>query len=304
MTWWHWRPRAGKWYAMAVVVLIVLNFLIFLSAYPETFVIDSGISANQPLAKDFSAYYTAAWRLLHDPTQIYIRGFLNDGEYHILPQPETYKYLPSFLMIVAPLLLLQYQVALTAFDLLQFLLLPLMAILIYKLVEEKGLATAIIAATLILLLPLPIPTPHWSISASYYWQWAEGQSKVLGTFLLLLSLYLARAERPILAGVVFGFAAFDPRFALLALPLFITYNKRLRLALLSVAGTIVIANFSFLLPGVGEGFIEMTLTSGISTPLYYYSFIPVVALVSLTIIERREVWSTTKRLLSKSSSQP
>jgi len=81
------------------------------------------------LAKDFSAYYIGAWRLIHDPSKVYTRGLINDGEYQIYPQPQAYKYLPSFLMVVFPFLSLSYHDALIAFDAFQFMLLPLMAFL-------------------------------------------------------------------------------------------------------------------------------------------------------------------------------
>jgi len=56
-------------------------------------------------------------------------------------------------------------------------------------------------------------------------QWAEGQAKVLLTFLLIASFYLGFKGRTALSGVAFGLGAFDPRFSVLALPLFLFYNK-------------------------------------------------------------------------------
>ena len=99
-----------------------------------------------------------------------------------------------------------------------------MAFLLYELTKEKGIATGVIVTTIALLLPSP--EPHSSLSVAYYWQWAEGQSKVLETFLLLFSFYLGKNERPILSGAVLALSAFDPRFTLLSMPLFIMYNKR------------------------------------------------------------------------------
>ncbi len=218
-----WTSRSRTIFVAAVLCLIALNLVVLAAAYPETTTIDSGCCGDRLLAKDFSAFYTAAWRLIHDPGQVYTSGYVNDGEYHILPQPESYKYLPSFLLMVLPFTALSYQQALTAFDVFQFLLLPLIALLVYELTKEKGVAVAVIVAIIALLVPSP--SPHWSLSATYYWQWAEGQSKVLETFLLLLGLQLGKSKRPLLSGVVFGLSAFDPRFALLALPLFFMYNR-------------------------------------------------------------------------------
>jgi len=83
-----------------------------------------GCCSNQPLAKDFSGVYTGAWRLFNDPAQVYTQGYVADGEVHIYPQPEQYKYLPSFLLLVSPVLLVKYQDAIVLCDIVQFSLLP------------------------------------------------------------------------------------------------------------------------------------------------------------------------------------
>ena len=122
-----------KNFVMLTVILLVINFCTLVLAYPETFRLDGG----GRLAKDFSAYYTGAWRLLHNPSQIYTRGTVNDGEYQINPQPQDYKYLPSFLLLLSPFLSLSYHDAFVAFDIFQFALLPLMAFLLYNLLNKK-----------------------------------------------------------------------------------------------------------------------------------------------------------------------
>ncbi len=293
--------RIGKSAAFAAVatVLIAVNLVTLLQAYPEMSRIDSGCCApaSQLLAKDFSAFYTAVWRLFHDPTQIYTRGFVADGEYHVFPQPESYKYLPSFLVMVSPFALLPYQSALVAFDAFQFLLLPLMALMIFRIAEERSLKTKLILAVVVLLLPLPLHVGEWSVSTSYYWQWAEGQSKVLEAFLLVLMACLARAGRPRLSGVSFGLAFFDPRFALLALPVFLGFNARLRTSSAYMLGTMVVTNLPLLYPGVWQGFIGMALSSGLSTPLYYYSWIPIVTVASLVVAGREEIVLAFSRIL-------
>ena len=96
------RTRDKKIIALLVLlaaVLIVLNLYTFISAMPETSAIDSGCCTNHMVAKDFSAYYVAAWRLLHDPSNIYTKGNLNDGLQAMNPQPQGFKYLPSVLFI-------------------------------------------------------------------------------------------------------------------------------------------------------------------------------------------------------------
>jgi Glycosyltransferase family 87 len=282
--------RRGWAYASVVVVLLALNAFTFVSAYPETLKLDTGCCAPQsgPLARDFSAYYIGSWRLLHDPAQVYTKGYLADGEPAVLPQPQRFKYLPSFLVMLAPLLLLPYQPALTAFDVFQFLLLPLIAVMLYEFTKQRGLLASSIVAAAVLFQPSALPS--WGLSASYYWQWAEGQAKVLVAFMLVLSLYLAKTGRPGKAGIALGLAAFDPRFALLALPLFAAYTKgRWRPALGALIATAALSNFAFLLPGVGAGFVQMIGSGGASTPLYYYAWIPMIAVLSITAVEWRRL---------------
>ena len=273
-----------------MVCLIALNLFTFARAYPEIFTLDSGCCSNQVLAKDFSAYYVGAWRLFHDTPNVYTPGAVSDGGPSILPRPESFKYLPSFLLIVSPFLLLSYKNAILAFDGLQLLLLPLMAVMTYRLVRSKGVAATLVVATVVLLQPSP--APNLGLSVSYYWQWAEGQAKVLEAFLLLLSFYLGAARKPRLSGAAFGMAWFDPRFALISVPLFLVYNRhKLRGAASSAAGVALASNFALFSPGVGSRFMAMLLSSGITTPLYYYSFIPLLTVVCLTVLNAKEIVS-------------
>lgn len=276
-------------FALGVAALIVLNLSTFIAAYPETYALSPGINTSgHILAKDFSAYYVAVWRLWNNPAHIYAVGALGGGEPVINPAPETFKYLPSFLLLTSPLLALTYQQALLAFDIFQFLLLPLMALLLYRMLEKKGLALTFIVMVIALLLPFP--TSHWGFSPSYYWQWGEGQAKVLETFLLLLSIYLASRGRPVLSGVVLAFGFFDPRFGLLAVPLFVMYNwKSLKLALPSLAGALVLSNVVLFYPGTGASFVNMVFLSSLSTPLYYYSLIPFFTFVVLIFVNLKEM---------------
>ena len=272
----------------AVLVLVSLGTLVM--AYPETTVIDSGCCSSTPaLAKDFSAFYTAAWRVIHDPSQVYTRGYLDDGEYYIPPQPEQFKYLPSFLLFVIPLLALPYQTALTAFDVVQFLLLPGVAFLLYQLLRDRGRLAMIVVPILVLVLPLPIPGSHLSYSAPYYWQWAEGQSKVLETFLFLLAFYLGTVGKPKSSGVVFALAAFDPRIAVLALPLFAAYNRGSLASYATAATAFVALNLPIFYPPITGGFLGMVTNTGLVTPPYYYTLIPIAAFASLIYVQRREI---------------
>ena len=281
---------------VAVACFIALNLVTFLAAYPQTSVINGGCCNSKPLQKDFSAFYTGAWRLFHDPTHIYTQGNVDDGQVQTSPPPEQYKYLPSFLFMVAPFLVLGYQQALTAFDVFQFLLLPLMAFLLYELVKREGRAVTV--ACLLLVIFLPLPWANWGLSIGYYWQWVEGQSKVLETFLLLLSFYLGTKRRPRLSGIAFALTAFDPRFMLLSIPLFVVYNKLdLRRASLTALAAFAVSNAALLYPGIGSGFINMVLNSGLSTPLIWYAMIPLSVIVALTVIKGFEIGRTFARLL-------
>jgi len=273
---------------IGIAVIIALNLYTFIIAYPETYAINGGITSGPILAKDFSAYYMGAWRLWNIPSHIYTFGASGGGEPVILPHPEAYKYLPSFLLIISPLLSLNYQQALLAFDIAQFMLLPAMAYLLYRLLDNKHLAVTFVVMTIALLLPFP--TLQWGFSPSYYWQWGEGQAKVFVTFLLLLSFYFGKRGRLIPSGIALAFGFFDPRFGLLALPLFIMYNrKNLKAATASAISALVLSNLMLLYPGMGSGFIGMVFASGVTTPLYYYSLIPFFTLLSLIVVNFKEL---------------
>ena len=139
-----------------ILLAVLLNLSIFYLAYPQTFKPESAT-----LARDFSAYYIGEWRLFHNPTQIYNAG-VQPGDYQILAQPQPFKYTPSFLILFAPFLTLNYQNALNAFDIMQFLSILALAFFVYKLVKDKNLFLASIVAVIVLVDPL-----LFSPSASY-----------------------------------------------------------------------------------------------------------------------------------------
>jgi hypothetical protein len=160
--------------------------------------------------------------------------------------------------------------------------------LLYSLLKTKGLV--ITFAVVVLALLTPTPVSNWGLSASYYWQWVEGQAKVLTTFLLLLSFYFGRRGQPYQSGIALAFGFFDPRFGLMALPLFVMYNrKKLKASILSVFASMLVFNAILLYPGLASGFIDMVWASAVTTPLYYYSFIPFLTLCSLIIVNLKEI---------------
>lgn len=284
------KPRQTKIiFIIGVALLIALNLYTFIAAYPETYTPSPGITTSGSiLAKDFSAYYMGAWRLWHNPSQIYHFGALGGSEPVIMPHPEAYKYLPSFLLVVSPMLALDYQQALLAFDVVQFLMIPAMAYMLYKLLGSKHLAVTF--AVMVIALLLPFPTANWGMSPSYFWQWGEGQAKVAVTFLLLLSFYFGNKGKPYLSGIALAFGFFDVRFGLLAVPLFVMYNrKNLKAAAASVAAALALSNVMLLYPGMGSGFISMVFASAVATPLYYYSLIPLFTSLALIVVNFKEL---------------
>jgi hypothetical protein len=283
------RRKTNLFLIVAAVVLIAMNAFTAITAYPETYTLTPGITVSGGiLAKDFSAYYMAAWRLWNNPSHIYTFGALGGAEPEILPYPQAYKYLPNFLLLTSPFLALEYQQALWAFDIVQFALLPAMAYLIYKLLE--GRHAAVTFTVMVVALLLPFPTMQWGFSPGYYWQWGEGQAKVFLTFLLLLSFYLGNKNKPYLSGAAFAFGFFDPRFGLLAIPLFVMYNRRnLKAASFCALGVFCVSNVMLLYPGMGAGFVDMVFRSGITTPLYYYALIPFFTLLALIVVNFKEL---------------
>ncbi len=194
------QPKSKKlFFALVIIVIIGLNFYTLSIAYP---------TMNHPLnlggadlPRDFSVYYIAAWRMFHNPSQIFTTGPLTDGEPTIYPSLTPYKYLPSFLVLISPLINLSYYQAFWVFDAFQFALLPLMALLLYKLLENKNPIFTFLILVLVLLLPYPMAGR--GLSVSYFMSWAEGQAKILLSFLLLASFYLGYKGKAAFSGVCF-----------------------------------------------------------------------------------------------------
>ena len=163
-----------------------------------------------------------------------------------------------------------------------------MAYMLYKLLGNKHFAVGLLVMVVALLLPLPIG--QWGLFPSYFWQWGEGQAKVFLTFLLLLSFYLGSKGRPVLSGVALALGFFDVRFGLLAIPLFVMYNRNdLKVAAASAIGSLVVSNMMLLYPGMSGGFVSMVFGSGITTPIYYYALIPFLTLIALMVANFKEL---------------
>ncbi|MHB1907357.1 MAG: glycosyltransferase 87 family protein [Nitrososphaerales archaeon] len=184
---------------------------------------------------------------------------------------------------------MSYQNAFLSFDLIQFALLPVMAILVYRLIRKEK--------TIVISLVMLLMFQPWAFS--YYFQWAQGQDKVFQTFLLLLSLYLGSIRKPFLSGVIFGLTFFDPRFPLLALPLFWLYNRSKLLAA-SVAAfcSLIISNSMLLYHGIFNDFVSMLLSYGIETPPYLYTLIPFFTIAALIAANARTFATTILGVVS------
>jgi hypothetical protein len=131
------------------------------------------------------------------------------------------------------------------------------------------------------------------MSPSYFWQWGEGQAKVFVTFLLLLSFYFGNKGKPYLSGVALALGFFDVRFGLLAIPLFIMYNrKNLKAGAASATAALAITNVMLLYPSIGSGFLNMVFASAVTTPIYYYALIPLFTLVALIVVNFKEIVAT------------
>jgi len=273
-------------FALAIVIIIVLNAYTFSVAYPT---MDKPLNfGNGDLPRDFSVYYLSAWRMLHNPSQIYNTQSLNDGELTIYPAITPYKYFPSFLVFITPLLALDYYHAFWVYDVLQFALLPLMALLLYKLLENKNVAVGLFIFVAVLLLPYP--QQGTGLSTSYFMSWAEGQAKIPIAFLLLLSYYYGYKGKAWLSGVAFAVGAFDPRFAVLGLPLFLFYNKgKLKAAMTVMVALFIALNGVLFYPGTMQGFISMVFGTGTTTPFYTPAWIPAIMLVCLFAVNAKEI---------------
>ena len=286
--------RSDAVVAAAILVLLALNLVVLAEALPETRRVDSGCCSDHQLAKDFSAYYVASWRLAFDPSHVYAPPNASSGGPSILPRPEVYKYLPSMLLFILPFLALPYQEALTAFDLVQFALLCLTSLLVSLLVRGRGATLTVAVATIVILLPVP-GLGSW-LSQPYYWQWAEGQSKVLETFLLVVSFYLGTTGKTRLSGAALGLSGFDPRFTLLAIPLFLASNRTSLVRSCKWGAAIfALTNSALLYSPIGGGFVSVLLSSGLSTPVYPYSFIPIATVLSLSAARYDDIRSLISR---------
>jgi hypothetical protein len=291
------RERNKRIILAVIAVALALNAVTFALAYPGMFK-----PSSPTLEKDFSAYYTAGWRLYHNPTKVYASGVL-PGDYPLALKAQTFKYVPSFLLLVSPFLLLSYQDAFIAFNVLQLLLMPLLGFFVYKLVENKNLALAILACVVVLINPLPsLPLGQattntllyrftsinpQTFSWSFYWGYVCGNAHVLQPVFLVAAMYLGFVKKPWLSGLMFALSAFDPRFALLALPLILWYNRKTlwRFAAGSAVFLSALNLPFFFYYGVGFELLRANASGNILSQMYAYDWIPFYTIFALAAAE-------------------
>jgi hypothetical protein len=270
--------------AIVIIVALALNVATFITAYPRTFK-----PLDQTYAADFSAYYIGEWRLFHNPNAIYYSGDYLQGDYVIVPKPQTFMYTPSFLVFFAPFLVLDYQNALTIFNFLQLISIFALAFLLYRLLENKELLLGGVAAVLILLLPIP-DLNHFGLMylfQSYYWGYALANAHVIQTALIVGAIYFGYTKKPWLCAFVLAVSSFDPRVTLLALPLLVWYN-RASLKKFIVGSIAFIAAFNvpfFFYSGIGFTFIEKRVSGSVVGSMYAYDWLPLAAVAALTVAE-------------------
>ena len=271
----------------ALTLFILLNLRIFLSAYH--IMIDGAVPGNN-FALDFGSSYMAAWRLLHDPSQLYAHGIV-PGEYSLGTSPTQFKYLPYFSLFIIPFLVFDYIPALVSWNIFQFLLLPIIGIMLYRCLKDMNVIVILATMWIVLLQPLPYPGHPFHLqqlyfSQSYYFQWTEGQSKVFLTFLIVASYYFAKNHKPYLAGLLYGLAFYDPRFGLYSIPLFLLINRnQYRKFSVASLATLLVGSSILFYDGLAAAFVNMVEISGIRTHFFQYTWIPFYAIGVLTIIE-------------------
>jgi hypothetical protein len=267
-----------------IIISVALNAFTFCLAYPE---------ANKPMssiyARDFSAYYIGEWRLFHNPAAIYIGGS-QPGDYQIPPNPQTFKYTPSFLLFFAPFLSLSYQTALNVFDILQLVSFLALAFFVYKIVIDKKQSWGITSAVIILV----------ALDYAFYWGYAMANAHVIQTALMIGALYFAFSKRPWLSALLLSVASFDPRSTLLALPLLLYYNRQtMPKFLLGTITFIAALNLPFFFYyNIGFSFLREEVNGNIVSQIYTYDLIPMIAIITLTVLEAITIIDKNPRIMT------
>ncbi len=172
---------------------------------------------------------------------------------------------------------LSYQNALNVFDILQFISVFALAFFVYKIVKDKNLAGAAIVAFVILVAFQP----------GYYWGYAQANAHIIQTSLIVGALYFGFSRKPWLSALLFAIGTFDPRGALLALPLLLWYNRQKLLKFgVGIVAFLAALNLPFFFYyDIGLNFLRTEVNGDIVSQIYAYDLVPIIAVASLTILE-------------------
>jgi hypothetical protein len=100
-------------------------------------------------------------------------------------------------------------------------------------------------------------------------------------------MYFGISKKPWLSALMFTFGSFDPRFALMALPLLVWYNRK-NISVFAV-GTIIFLSITnlpfFLYYGIGFAFLNATVRGEIVSQMYAYDWILFYSILALTLVE-------------------
>ena len=156
----------------------------------------------------------------------------------------------------------------------QLALMPALAFFVYKIIKDKNIVLVTIAAIII-------------FSPSYYVGYVLANAHILQTVLLVGALYFGFIKKPWLSALLFAFSVFDPRAALIALPLLLWYNRKSMLKFVAGATVFLAAtNLPFFFYyGIGFTFLSTEMNGNIVSQMYSYDWIPLYSVAALTIIE-------------------
>jgi hypothetical protein len=135
-----------------------------------------------------------------------------------------------------------------------------------------------------------------TFSPSYLCGYTLANAHILQNMLLVGALYFGYTKKPIFSALFLTFAAFDPRVALVAVPLLFWYNRKSLLKFVSGTAILLAAtNLPFFLyNGIGESFLSLVVTGDVVSQMYLYEYIPLYSIAALTLIELVTVLNNRK----------
>jgi hypothetical protein len=170
-------------------------------------------------------------------------------------------------------------------------------------VKDKSLIFGAIAAVIVLIQPLPTPPLNQealnmlqyrffnlnpqSFSPSYYVGYALANAHVLQVTMLVGALYFGFTKKPWISALLFALGVFDPRGALVAMPLLMFYNRRKIFSFIGGAALfLAITNLPFFFyQNIGLSFLQIETKGSIISLMYPYDWLPLYAVLTLTLLE-------------------